>query len=121
MKAARMRLLIPKLLIALGIPLLPAGTVDAQGLPQITRQVDNSETVTLKGDVFLQSSDVPIALDELVAKLKAITEARGGLDERIYVRGDRKADYGTVMRVMARLSAAGFRRVALVTEVEQGQ
>jgi biopolymer transport protein TolR len=49
-----------------------------------------------------------------------VTQARGGLDERIYVRGDRKVDYGTVMRVMGRLSAAGFRRVALVTEVEQG-
>jgi biopolymer transport protein TolR len=36
------------------------------------------------------------------------------------VRGDRKADYGTVMKVMARLSSAGFRKVALVTEVEQG-
>ena len=47
-------------------------------------------------------------------------QARGGTDERIYVRGDRKVDYGTVMRVMGRLSAAGFRRVALVTEVEQG-
>jgi biopolymer transport protein TolR len=55
-----------------------------------------------------------------VAKLKAITETRGGLDERIFVRGDRKVDYGTVMRVMGRLSAAGFKRVALVTEVEQG-
>jgi biopolymer transport protein TolR len=29
-------------------------------------------------------------------------------------------DYGTVMKVMARLAAAGFRRVALVTETEQG-
>ena len=47
-------------------------------------------------------------------------EARGGTDERIYVRGDKKVDYGTVMKVMGRLSAAGFRRVALVTEVEQG-
>jgi biopolymer transport protein TolR len=36
------------------------------------------------------------------------------------VRGDRKVDYGTVMKVMGRLSSAGFRRVALVTEVEQG-
>ena len=59
-------------------------------------------------------------VDELVAKLKAITDARGGAEERIFVRGDRKVDYGTVMRVMGRLSAAGFRRVALVTEVEQG-
>ena len=75
-------------------------------------------SVNLKGEVFLQNSQIPI--DELVAKLKAVTEARGGFEERIYVRGDKKVDYGTVMRVMGRLSAAGFRRVALVTEVEQG-
>src|SRR5262249_12308195 len=82
-------------------------------------------SVTLKGDVFLQSSDTPIAIDDLVPKLKAVTDARGGgggsgLDERIYVRADRKADWGAVMRVMGRLSAAGFRKVALVTEVERG-
>src|SRR5690606_13504482 len=70
-------------------------------------------SVDENGKVFLQDSE--ISVDELVPKLKAVTEARGGLDERIYVRGDRKVDYGTVMRVMGRLSAAGFRRVALVT------
>jgi biopolymer transport protein TolR len=75
-------------------------------------------SVNDKGQVFLQ--DTQISVDELVAKLKAITVAKGGFDERIYVRGDRKVDYGTVMRVMGRLSAAGFRRVALVTDVEQG-
>jgi biopolymer transport protein TolR len=75
-------------------------------------------SVNLKGQVFLQNSEITV--EELVAKLNAITQARGGLDERIYVRGDRKVDYGTVMRVMGRLSQAGYRRVALVTEVEQG-
>jgi biopolymer transport protein TolR len=75
-------------------------------------------SVNEKGQVFLQEAE--ISVDDLVPKLKAVTEARGGMDERIYVRGDRKVDYGTVMRVMGRLSAAGFRRVALVTEVEQG-
>jgi biopolymer transport protein TolR len=75
-------------------------------------------TVNLKGEVFLQSTQIPV--EELAPKLKAITDARGGSDERIYVRGDRKTDYGTVMKVMGRLSQAGFRRVALVTEVEQG-
>jgi biopolymer transport protein TolR len=75
-------------------------------------------SVNTKGQVFLQNSEIP--MEELVPKLKAITEARGGNDERIYVRGDRSVDYGTVMKVMGRLSAAGFRRVALVTEVEQG-
>ncbi len=71
-----------------------------------------------KGKVFLQNTE--ISVEDLVTKLKAVTETRGGFDERIYVRGDRKVDYGTVMRVMGRLSAAGFKRVALVTEVEQG-
>jgi biopolymer transport protein TolR len=68
--------------------------------------------------VFL--NDTELAMDEMVPKLKAITETRGGMDERIFVRGDKKVDYGTVMRVMGRLSAAGFKKVALVTEVEQG-
>jgi biopolymer transport protein TolR len=75
-------------------------------------------SVNTKGEVFLQNTAIKV--DELVAKLQAITQARGGTDERIYVRGDKQVDYGTVMRVMGRLSAAGFRRVALVTEVEQG-
>jgi biopolymer transport protein TolR len=76
-------------------------------------------SVNLKGQVYLQESE--IGIEELVPKLKAVTEARGGLEERIFVRGDRQVDYRTVMKVMGRLSAAGFRRVALVTEVEQGR
>ena len=72
-----------------------------------------------EGKVFLQNTE--IAVEDLVPKLKAISEARGGgFDERIYVRGDRKVDYGTVMKVMGRISGAGFHRVALVTDVEQG-
>src|ERR1700759_3486924 len=60
-------------------------------------------SVNAKGEVFLQSSPEAIPMDQLVAKLKAVTDARGGLDERIYVRGDRKADWGDLMRVMGRL------------------
>jgi biopolymer transport protein TolR len=74
-------------------------------------------SVTPKG-VYLQNTEIPV--EELVPKLKAITEARGGTDERIFVRGDKQVEYGTVMKVMGRLSEAGFRRVALVTELEQG-
>jgi biopolymer transport protein TolR len=72
--------------------------------------------------VFLQSAKEPIPIDQLVEKLKAIATARGGgFDERVFVRGDRKLDYGSVMKVMAQLTAAGFRKVGLVTEVEQGK
>jgi biopolymer transport protein TolR len=102
-------------LLTVGVPLdLPQ--TQAKSLDQDKNPLTLS--VNLKGQVFLNETE--IKLDELVAKLKAITDARGGLDERIFVRGDKKVDYGTVMKVMGRLSAAGFRRVALVTEVDQG-
>ena len=102
-------------LLTVGVPLdLPqtqAKTLDQDKEPLTV-------SVNTKGEVYLQNTEIP--LDELVPKLKAITEARGGGEERIFVRGDRQVDYGSVMKVMGRISAAGFRRVALVTEVEQG-
>jgi len=102
-------------LLTVGVPLdLPQ--TQAKSLDQDKNPLTLS--VNLKGQVFLNDTEIPI--DDLVPKLKAITEARAGLDERIFVRGDKKVDYGTVMKVMGRLSSAGFRRVALVTEVEQG-
>ena len=102
-------------LLTVGVPLdLPQ--TQAKSLDQDKEPLTVS--VNTKGEVFLNNTGIDV--EELVAKLKAVTDARGGAEERIYVRGDRKVDYGTVMKVMGRLSAAGFRRVALVTEVEQG-
>ena len=102
-------------LLTVGVPIdLPQ--TQAKSLDQDKEPLTVS--VNAKGQIFLQNSE--IKADELVAKLKAVTDARGGMDERVYVRGDKTVDYGSVMKVMARLSSAGFRRVALVTETEQG-
>jgi biopolymer transport protein TolR len=99
-------------LLTVGVPIdLPQ--TQAKGIDQDREPLTVS--VNDKGQVFLQNSEIKV--EELVPKLQAI--AKSGADERIYVRGDRKVDYGAVMRVMGRLSAAGYRRVALVTEVEQ--
>jgi biopolymer transport protein TolR len=103
-------------LLTVGVPIdLPQS--QAKSLDQDKEPL----TISLNGDgkIYLQNTEM--AADELVAKLKAISEARGGgFDERIYVRGDRRVDYGTVMKVMGRISGAGFHKVALVTDVEQG-
>jgi biopolymer transport protein TolR len=100
-------------LLTVGVPIdLPES--QAKSIEQDREPLTIS--VNDRGQVFLQNTEIKV--DELVAKLKAI--AKNGSEERIFVRGDRKVDYGTVMRVMGRLSAAGYRRVALVTEVEQG-
>ncbi len=102
-------------------PLLTVGVpID---LPETEAQALNSETqpITISineaGQVFLQETEIP--LNEVVAKLDAI--AKNGYEERIYVRGDKTADYGTVMKVMARVSSAGYRRIGLVTLQEQTQ
>jgi biopolymer transport protein TolR len=102
-------------LLTVGVPLdLPQ--TQAKSLEQNQKPLQLS--VDLKGHVFINDTEVPV--NELIPKLKAITDARGGLDERIFMRADRKADYGTVAKVMGLLSGAGFKRLALVTEVEQG-
>ena len=103
-------------LLTVGVPIdLPqsqAKSLDQDKEP-LTLSIDGT------GKIFLQNTE--IGVEDLVAKLKAISDAQGGgFDQRIYVRGDRKVDYGTVMKVMGRVSGAGYHRVALVTDVEQG-
>jgi len=103
-------------LLTVGVPLdLPQ--TQAKSLDQDKEPLTIS--VNSQGQWYLQNTE--IAVDDILPKLQAITAARGGMEERIFVRGDRKVGYGTVMRVMGRLSGAGFHRVALVTEVEQGK
>src|SRR5215469_9630918 len=116
-------MLVLLIIFMVSAPLLTVGVpID---LPQTrAKSLDqNNEPLTLSVNpqcqVFLQNSE--LSMDELVPKLRSVTDARGGYDERIFVRGDRKVDYGCMMRAMGRLSSAGFRRVALVTDVEQGR
>lgn len=100
-------------LMTVGVPLQ---------LPETQARALNSDTqpITISvqqgGEIFIQ--DTPVAAEDVVPQLQAIAEA--GYDERIFVRGDQATDYGTVMRVMARISAAGFRNIGLVTASESG-
>jgi len=102
-------------LLTVGVPIdLPQS--QAKSLEQDKEPLTVS--VNDKGQVFLQNAE--IAADDLVAKLQAVAEARGGSEARIYLRGDKSVNYGAMMKVMGRLSSAGFHKVALVTEFEQG-
>jgi biopolymer transport protein TolR len=95
-------------LLTAGVPLdLP----QANSNPLSTQDEPITLSVDADGRIFLQTTE--IELGDLVAKLTAI--AANGYDERIFVRGDRNANYGAVMRVMSTLSQAGFTRIGLVT------
>jgi biopolymer transport protein TolR len=73
-------------------------------------------SVDANGHVYLQ--DKPMKLEELVPKLKAVTNANA--DARIFVRGDKGVTYGRIMEVMGTVSSAGFNKVALVAELPKG-
>ncbi len=101
-------------LLTVGVPIdLPDTQAKAMNADTQPITVSINET----GKVYLQETEIPI--DEVVGKLQAISKT--GYDERIFVRGDKTADYGTVMKVMARISAAGYKNIGLVTLQEQDQ
>ena len=101
-------------LLTVGVPIdLPkASASNLQG---------NEEPLTVsisdKGEIFLQ--ETLVGREELVARLLAIAENR--TSRRVFVRGDRSVDYGAGMAGMSRLNAAGFNKVALVTEAPRSQ
>ncbi len=78
-----------------------------------------SISITAEGQVFIQETEV--AIGDLVPRLSAIAEARGGNEARIFVRADRALAYGRVMEVMGLIAQAGFGRVALLAEQPVGQ
>ncbi|MHA1597981.1 MAG: protein TolR [Alphaproteobacteria bacterium] len=97
-------------------PLLSVGvTVD---LPKTKASVVPGEdeplavSVNAEGNVFLQETEME--LEALVPRLKAITG--NNPDVRIFVRGDKNVNYGRVMEVIGVVNAAGFRKVALITQ-----
>jgi biopolymer transport protein TolR len=101
-------------LLTVGVPIdLPDTQAKAMNADTQPITVSINET----GKVYLQETEIPI--EEVVAKLQAISKT--GYEERIFVRGDKTADYGTVMKVMARISSAGYKNIGLVTLQEQDQ
>ena len=99
--------------VAIDLPQTKSTELPAQNEPPLTITVD------AKGKVTLGEAKTPVSLDELVATLTSISKTKKGFDERIFVRGDKAVGYGAVMDVMGRISSAGFKRVALVTDTEK--
>jgi biopolymer transport protein TolR len=99
-------------LLTSGVPLdLPQTSAKPLNIDQkpITLSIDD------RGRIFLLENE--LREDEIVARLQAV--AKAGTEERIYVRGAKKVDYGRVAQVMSVITAAGFKKVALVTEPDQ--
>jgi biopolymer transport protein TolR len=70
-------------------------------------------TVQEDGSVSLQKNIMDA--DTLIARLQAIVDENPSVE--LYVRGDRRVPYGTVIGVMDMIKSAGMSRVKLVTKL----
>ena len=80
-------------------------------MPSQTRPI--TVAVTPEGAIFVD--ETPVTETDLITTVGTLAT----VEDRIFLRGDTTANYGTVMRVMGMLSAAGFTKIGLVTERER--
>ena len=88
-------------------------------------QAQKSEPIVVsvneQGAIYLgEERNAAMTLEALKTKLQAIARERGGTEQPIFVRGDTTVAYGKVAQVMAQIREAGFRKLSLVTQIEQG-
>lgn len=109
-------MLVLLIIFMVAAPLLTTGvSVD---LPRASATALNVErkpiAVSLNEEGQLYVMDEPIADADLVAKLQAASQS--DVDQRIYLRASKAVPYGRVAEIMAAVTSAGFKKVALVTE-----
>ena len=109
-------MLVLLIIFMVAAPLLTTGV--AVDLPQTSASALNVEhkpiAISLNEQGQLYLMDEPIGDADLVPKLQAASQ--NDLDQRIYMRASKVVPYGRVAEIMAAVTSAGFKKVALVTE-----
>jgi biopolymer transport protein TolR len=107
-------MLVLLIIFMVSAPLMTAGVPidlpEAAAKPLAIDKEPITVTIDPDGKIFVKENEVTI--DDLVPRLTAV--AGDGLDERIYIRGDRSVSYGAMMKVMGTINAAGFKHIGLV-------
>jgi len=80
-------------------------------------QPDEPITISVRADgtIFVQETETSV--EELTARLAAISQNKPEL--RIFVRGDRGANYGRMAEVLGAINRGGFSKVALITDTAE--
>ena len=110
-------MLVLLIIMMVAAPMMTSGvSVDlprtsAGDMPSQTRPI--TVAVTPEGAIFVD--ETPVAEADLLTTVSGLAT----IEDRIFLRGDTTANYGTVMRVMGMLSSAGYTKIGLVTERER--
>jgi biopolymer transport protein TolR len=109
-------MLVLLIIFMVAAPLLTTGVaVDLPRASATALNVDRKPiAVSLNEQGQLYVMDELTADADLVSKLQAVSQS--DVDQRIYLRASKAVPYGRVAEIMAAVTSAGFKKVALVTE-----
>ena len=93
--------------VSVDLPKTKASQLNQKGDPLVL-------SIKSNGEIFIQ--DRSITKEKLLPQLKAL--AKNNMKIRIFVKGDKKANYGFVLDVIARVKSAGFEKAALVAKLK---
>lgn len=99
-------------------PLLTAGI--KINLPESSSILKNEKkdpvtvSINAKGEIFIQKKK--FSTNQLIKKLTALKKQNKDL--KIYIKGDKKLNYGKIMNLMSLINKSGFKKVALVTKLK---
>lgn len=112
-------MLVLLIIFMVAAPLLTSGIpID---LPQTQSSALNIEakpvsiSVDEQGKIYLM--DQPVMVDELIPRLQTL--APQGLESRLYIRGSKAVNYGRIAEIMALMTTAGYKKIALITETDR--
>ena len=93
--------------VSVDLPKTKASQLTQKGDPLVL-------TVKENGELFIQ--DRIIENEKLVPQLKILS--KNNFKMRIFIKGDKKANYGDVLDIIARVKSSGFDRATLVAKLK---
>ena len=72
-------------------------------------------TVTNQGQVLL--NERPLSLEELKQRMQAVAQTNSSA--QVFLVGDHRSNYGTIMKVMDTIKQSGVEKVGMVTELDK--
>ena len=93
--------------VKVDLPKTKASQLNQKGDPLVI-------SVKKNGSVYVQ--DRKIEISKIIPQVKAISENNKNI--RIFVKGDKNANYGSVLNVLARIKSAGYSKATLVAKLQ---
>ena len=100
-------------LLQQGVPMTMPTAYNTSEKPDTQDQTQ----VFIDSNSKLYVNSIPVAEADLVPRLQTVLEEKA--ERTVYLKGDKDAPYGAIMKMMDALRKAGIETVALITETDR--